>query len=174
MKSITIHTDGACQGNPGPGGWAAILTYGSKCREISGGEPVTTNNRMELTAAIEALRMLKEACVVELHTDSVYLKSGITKWIHGWKKGGWRTASRQPVKNADLWRALDELCVGHRVTWHWVKGHAGHAENERCDGLAVAAIVEIRKRYTAAELKARLAEWLAREQTAGPDLLAGL
>jgi ribonuclease HI len=133
---IVIYTDGACSGNPGPGGWGAILTYGDRCKEISGGEPVTTNNRMELMAAISALEALKQPRLVELHTDSAYLKDGITKWIHGWKRNGWRTASKEPVKNADLWRRLDEVRQHHQIRWHWVRGHAGHPENERVDALA--------------------------------------
>jgi ribonuclease HI len=126
-----IYTDGACSGNPGPGGWAAILTYGDRCKEISGGEAETTNNRMELTAAISALDALKSASRVELHTDSEYVMKGITQWIHGWKRKGWRTAAGQPVKNADLWQRLDAARQRHQVDWRWVRGHAGHPENER-------------------------------------------
>ena len=139
-KPVVIYTDGACSGNPGPGGWGAILTWGDKCKELSGGEATTTNNRMELMAAISALEALTRPSRVELHTDSVYLKDGITKWIHGWKKNGWRTADKKPVKNADLWQALDAATARHSVRWHWVKGHAGHPENERCDELANEAI----------------------------------
>jgi ribonuclease HI len=136
-KKVVVHTDGACSGNPGPGGWGAILEFDGHVRELSGGEPATTNNRMELTGAIEALRALKSAAhPVELHTDSEYLKKGITQWIHGWKRNGWRTSARAPVKNADLWRALDELASRHDVEWRWVKGHAGHNLNERADELA--------------------------------------
>jgi ribonuclease HI len=143
VDRVTIHTDGACSGNPGPGGWGAVLTCGPLRKEISGGEPETTNNRMELTAAIEALRALQRPAEVELFTDSVYVKSGITEWIEMWKKNGWRRRSGKrwlPVKNEDLWRALDELVASHRVTFHWVEGHAGHEENERADRLAHDAI----------------------------------
>ena len=136
MKTIEIFTDGACSGNPGPGGWGAVLRYGEKERELSGGERLTTNNRMELMAAIEALKALKEPCAVSLYTDSVYLKDGIGKWIHGWKKNGWKTAAKKPVKNVELWQALEEQRNRHDVTLFWVKGHAGHAENERADELA--------------------------------------
>ena len=135
-KQIEIFTDGACSGNPGPGGWGAILRYGENSRELSGGEKLTTNNRMELMAAIEALKALREPCTVALYTDSVYVKDGISKWIHGWKKNGWKTAAKKPVKNAELWQALEAERNRHEVTLHWVKGHAGHAENERADELA--------------------------------------
>jgi ribonuclease HI len=131
-----IHTDGACSGNPGPGGWGAILEFDGVEKEISGGAPDTTNNRMELTAAIEALSALKRPCTVELHTDSEYLRNGITQWINGWKRNGWKTRERKPVKNADLWQALDALVQTHKVEWHWVRGHAGHDINERADELA--------------------------------------
>ena len=134
--SVTIHTDGACSGNPGPGGWGAILRTGGVEKELSGGETLTTNNRMELTAAIMALETLKRPCVVKLYTDSAYLKDGIGKWIHGWKRNGWKTADKKPVKNVDLWQRLDAAIARHEVHWHWVKGHAGHAENERADELA--------------------------------------
>lgn len=133
---VTIYTDGACSGNPGPGGWGAILMSGEHRKELSGGEALTTNNKMELTAAIEALAALKRPSKVELHTDSTYVQNGIKKWIHGWKRNGWRTADKKPVKNAELWQRLDELGVSHDVQWHWVKGHAGHPENERADELA--------------------------------------
>ena len=136
MKSVRIWTDGACSGNPGPGGWGALMRYGETEKELYGGEENTTNNRMELTAAIAALNALKEPCQVELTTDSQYVKGGITSWIHGWKKNGWKTANKKPVKNAELWRALDDAVKRHKVTWHWIKGHAGHAENERADELA--------------------------------------
>jgi ribonuclease HI len=135
-KSVTIYTDGACSGNPGPGGWGAILIHGKHRKEIKGGEALTTNNRMELTAAIEALDALKGRCVVELHTDSNYLREGITGWIEKWKRNGWKTANRKPVKNAELWKTLDVARQRHEVHWHWVKGHAGHDENERADELA--------------------------------------
>ena len=133
---VIIHTDGACSGNPGPGGWGAILEFRGVEKELYGGEPETTNNRMELTAAIEALAALKRPSDVELHTDSKYLRDGITQWIHNWKRNGWKTAAKKPVKNADLWQRLDELLAGHRIDWHWVKGHAGHDLNERADELA--------------------------------------
>ena len=136
--TVEIFTDGACRGNPGPGGWAALLRTGDKEREISGGEPLTTNNRMELTAAIQALSALKRPCVVELHTDSQYLRDGITKWIHSWQRNGWRTADRKPVKNAELWQQLLDAAERHEVRWHWVRGHSGHAENDRVDALASA------------------------------------
>jgi len=133
---VTIYTDGACSGNPGPGGWGAILKFGDRVKELSGGEPVTTNNRMELSAAIAALEALKKPCTVDLHTDSQYLRNGIMSWIHGWKRNGWRTASREPVKNVELWQRLDQALAQHKIVWHWVKGHAGHPDNERADELA--------------------------------------
>jgi ribonuclease HI len=134
--TVEIFTDGACKGNPGPGGWGAILRLGTEEKELFGGAPSTTNNRMELTAVIEALAALKRPCEVTLHTDSQYVQKGITEWIHNWKARGWKTAAKQPVKNADLWRRLDALAAQHRVHWKWVKGHAGHVENERADALA--------------------------------------
>ena len=137
---VRIHTDGACQGNPGPGGWGAILECGTRVRELSGYEPATTNNRMELTAAIEALAALTESCEVDLTTDSQYVRSGMTDWLARWKRNGWKTADRKPVKNVDLWQRLDALTSQHRVHWHWVRGHSGHPENERCDELANEAI----------------------------------
>lgn len=133
---VVIYTDGACSGNPGPGGWGAILIYGKHRKELSGGEALTTNNRMELLAAISALEALKRKTAADIHTDSAYVKNGITGWIHGWKKNGWRTADKKPVKNAELWQRLDALTAHHDVQWHWVKGHAGHPENERADELA--------------------------------------
>ena len=136
MAIVEIFTDGACSGNPGPGGWGAILRYGDTEKELSGGEAETTNNRMELTAAIEALNALKRPCQIVLTTDSTYVKDGITSWIDGWKKRGWKNSQKKPVKNEDLWKALDEARSRHTVEWEWVKGHAGHAENERCDELA--------------------------------------
>ncbi len=135
-KTVEIFTDGACSGNPGPGGWGAILRYNGAERELSGGEALTTNNRMELRAAIEALNALKKPCVVDVHTDSSYVRDGIATWITNWKRRGWRTADNKPVKNAELWQALDEASRRHTVKWHWVKGHAGHPENERADELA--------------------------------------
>ena len=133
---VVIHTDGACSGNPGPGGWGVILQSGPHRKELSGGEPLTTNNRMELTAAIEALEALKAPSEVELYTDSNYLRGGITSWIRSWKRNGWRTADKKPVKNADLWERLDKATERHKVRWHWVRGHRGHDENERADELA--------------------------------------
>jgi ribonuclease HI len=136
MKRVEIFTDGACSGNPGPGGWGAILRYNGADKELSGGEAMTTNNRMELRAAIEALSALKEPVAVDLYTDSNYVREGINGWLEGWKKNGWKTADKKPVKNMELWQALDEARRIHKVTWHWVKGHAGHVENERADELA--------------------------------------
>jgi ribonuclease HI len=137
---VEIFTDGACSGNPGPGGWGAILRYRGVEKELSGSQPATTNNRMELTAAIAGLEALKRSCHVRLHSDSQYLRDGITKWIHAWKERGWRTADKKPVKNVDLWRRLDAAAARHQVAWEWVRGHAGHPENERADALARAAI----------------------------------
>jgi ribonuclease HI len=139
-NKIIIHTDGACSGNPGPGGWGAILAYNGTRKELSGGEAETTNNRMELTGAIMALESIKRPCKVEMHVDSAYVKDGITKWIHGWKRNGWKTADRKPVKNVELWQRLDKALAAHDISWHWVKGHAGHAENERADELARAGM----------------------------------
>ncbi len=145
MSQIIIHTDGACSGNPGPGGWGAILEWNGHRKEIKGGEPETTNNRMEMLAAIEALRALKKSGRdVILITDSVYLRDGITKWIHGWKKRGWKTADKKPVKNVDLWQTLDELVQQHEIDWRWVKGHAGDPGNERADELAREGLAEAR------------------------------
>ncbi len=140
MTDVTIYTDGACSGNPGPGGWGAILMHGETRKELSGGESETTNNRMELQAAIEALNALKRSCTVALYTDSVYVRDGITKWIKGWERNGWRTAAKKPVKNAELWQALQAALQPHDIDWHWVKGHAGHPENERADELARAGM----------------------------------
>jgi ribonuclease HI len=145
MKTVEIFTDGACSGNPGPGGWGAILRFNGTTRELSGGEAVTTNNRMELMAAISALNALKEPCEVLLHTDSKYVMDGISSWIHGWKRNGWKTADKKPVKNGELWQALDEANRRHKVKWHWVKGHAGHAENERADELAREGMAPFKK-----------------------------
>ncbi|MCO6413975.1 MAG: ribonuclease HI [Thiogranum sp.] len=143
MADVQIYTDGACKGNPGPGGWGALLRYGDHEKELYGGEAMTTNNRMELMAAIKALESLKRPCSVELTTDSVYVRSGITEWLPAWKQRGWKTAARKPVKNADLWQRLDEVAQKHRVSWHWVKGHNGHPENERADQLANRGIEEL-------------------------------
>ena len=142
MKQVQLITDGACLGNPGPGGWACILRYGSHTREMFGSDPATTNNRMELTAALQGLRAVKEPCEVEVVTDSEYLKNGITTWIHGWKRNGWRTASKKPVVNQDLWTQLDEAVAAHHVKWTWTKGHADHEDNNRCDELATRAARE--------------------------------
>ena len=140
MTRVDIFTDGACQGNPGPGGWAAVLVAGKHRREITGYEAATTNNRMELMAALEGLRNLKQPCEVDLYTDSQYLKNGMEQWLAKWKKNGWRTTGKQAVKNADIWEQLEAEAAKHTMRWHWVKGHAGHAENERCDALANEAI----------------------------------
>ncbi|MBT4018510.1 MAG: ribonuclease HI [Alphaproteobacteria bacterium] len=143
-KTINIFTDGACSGNPGPGGWGALLRYNGYEKEMSGGEADTTNNRMEMLAAIVALESLSQPCDVNLYTDSTYLKDGITKWIFGWKKNGWRTSAKKPVKNVDLWQRLDETIKPHDIDWHWVKGHSGHPENERVDDLARAEVENYR------------------------------
>lgn len=139
-NKVIIHTDGACSGNPGPGGWGAILAYNGTRKELSGGEAETTNNRMELTGAIMALESIKWPCKVEMHVDSAYVKDGITKWIHGWKRNGWKTADKKPVKNVELWQRLDKAIAAHDISWHWVRGHAGHSENERADELARAGM----------------------------------
>lgn len=148
-RVVEIYTDGACSGNPGPGGWGAILRYKGVEKELSGGEAETTNNRMELRAAIEALNALKGRCAVELYTDSSYVRNGISEWIRSWKARGWKTADKKPVKNVELWMALDDARQKHDVTWHWVKGHAGHPENERADELARVAMEPYRKRKRA-------------------------
>ena len=136
MDEVTIYTDGACSGNPGPGGWGALLQFGEHERELKGGERNTTNNRMELTAAIVALETLKRTCKIHLHTDSTYLRDGMTSWIHNWKRNGWRTTAKKPVKNVDLWQRLDEAIQSHDIEWHWIKGHAGNPGNEAADALA--------------------------------------
>ena len=143
MSQVEIYTDGACRGNPGPGGWGAVLRYGPVDKEIYGGEAMTTNNRMELFAVIKALEALTRRCEVRLITDSQYVKNGITQWIANWKRNGWRTADRKPVKNQELWQRLDELASRHDIAWEWVKGHSGHAENERADQLANRGIDEL-------------------------------
>jgi ribonuclease HI len=143
---VEIFTDGACSGNPGPGGWGAILRYGTVEKELAGGEPQTTNNRMELMAAIAGLEALKRPCKVRLYTDSQYLRDGITQWLPGWKARGWRTAAKAPVKNVDLWQRLEQAAAGHEIEWHWVRGHAGHPENERADALARAGLEAVRAR----------------------------
>lgn len=141
MTEVEIFTDGACKGNPGPGGWAALIRSGEREKELAGSEPLTTNNRMELTAAIRGLQALKRPCRVRLVTDSVYVKDGITRWIAGWQRNGWRTAAKKPVKNEDLWRELIDAAAPHRIEWEWVKGHGGHPENERVDRLASDAAI---------------------------------
>lgn len=145
MKCVEIFTDGACSGNPGPGGWGAILRFNGITRELCGGEAQTTNNRMELMAAISALNALKEPCEVDLHTDSSYVKDGISSWMENWKRRGWKTADNKPVKNVELWQQLDEARLRHKVKWHWVKGHAGHPENERADELAREGMAPFKK-----------------------------
>ncbi|QPQ55895.1 ribonuclease HI [Allosphingosinicella flava] len=146
MTEVEIFTDGACKGNPGPGGWGAVIRSGSREKELSGGEALSTNNRMELMAAIKALEALKRPCTVTVSTDSVYVRDGITKWIHGWRRNGWKTADKKPVKNAELWQELLNACAPHQIRWEWVKGHAGHPENERADKLACDAALQFMKR----------------------------
>jgi ribonuclease HI len=140
---VRIYTDGACKGNPGPGGWGAILQMGDETKELFGGEPQTTNNRMELTAVIRALEALKRPCQIEVYTDSQYVQKGISEWLPDWKRRAWRTADKKPVKNVDLWQELDRLAGVHRIAWYWVKGHAGHPENERADELANRGVEEL-------------------------------
>ena len=142
-KTVSLYTDGACKGNPGKGGWGVLMRYGSHEKELFGGEAHTTNNRMELTAIIQGLAALKRPCAVVIYTDSQYVKNGMEKWIHGWKKNGWKTASKQPVKNEDLWKQLDRLAAQHQIQWQWVRGHAGHAENERADALANQGVASV-------------------------------
>jgi len=143
VEPVRIYTDGACKGNPGPGGWGAVVRMEGEERELFGGEPQTTNNRMELTAVIRALELLKHPCHIEVYTDSQYVQKGISDWLHDWKRRGWRTADKKSVKNEDLWRELDRLAGPHRIAWHWVKGHAGHPENERADALANRGVEEL-------------------------------
>ena len=145
MTAVEIFTDGACSGNPGPGGWGALLRYGGTERELCGGEAATTNNRMELLAAIRAIETLKRPSTVRLHTDSTYLRDGITRWIEGWKANGWKTAAKKPVKNVDLWQRLDGAAAPHDIEWRWVKGHAGHPDNERADALARKGLAQARE-----------------------------
>ena len=164
MKRIEIFTDGACSGNPGPGGWGAILRFNGTTKELSGGEANTTNNRMELMAAIEALSAPKEAVEVDLYTDSKYVMDGINGWIDGWKRNGWKTAAKQPVKNVELWQALDEARGRHKVTWHWVKGHDGHVENERADELARMGMAPFKPQRSGSESNVPLSA----PKTAGP------
>lgn len=172
LQKVIIHTDGGCWGNPGIGGWAAVLEAGGNRKEVSGGELATTNNRMELTAALEALKVLNKPCEVEMHTDSQYVRNGITKWVLGWKKNGWKTAAKQPVKNADLWRALDAATQLHTMTWKWVKGHAGVVDNERCDVLANEVMAGIKQRHSRAELDHAMMRFKAQESsTVGAEAL---
>jgi ribonuclease HI len=160
---VIIYTDGGCWGNPGIGAWAAVLRSGKHVKEVSGGEIATTNNRMELKAAIHALTTLTKPCAVELHTDSQYVRNGITQWLVGWKKNGWKTKDKKPVKNADLWQALDAACAPHQIDWKWVKGHAGVPDNERCDELANLKMAEIKGQHTAAEIAEALRRFKERE-----------
>lgn len=172
MKKVVIHSDGGCHGNPGPGGWAAVLEYGRHRRELSGGEPATTNNRMELLAAIRALEALKEPCSVEFFTDSEYVRNGITSWLAEWKANGWRTKKKKAVKNEDLWRELEAAAARHTIEWKWLKGHAGHVGNERCDQLSQVEIDRIKKSHTQEQLNQALIELAAREgQGAGQQSL---
>jgi ribonuclease HI len=165
MKSVIIHSDGACEGNPGPGGWATSLSYQHHIKEISGGEAATTNNRMELKAAIEGLRALKQPCMVEFYTDSEYLRNGITEWLKDWKTRDWRTRDRKPVKNDDLWRELDALASQHQIKWYWLKGHAGHDKNERCDLLARQEVAKLRQKYTSDQLRKFMEQFRSRAST---------
>ena len=169
MKQVTVYTDGGCTGNPGPGGWAAILMYGERRREISGGSPATTNNRMELQAAIEALAALTQPCAVTLYSDSEYLRNGITTWVKGWKRTGWKSRKKKAIKNVDLWRRLDELAAGHRVEWKWLKGHAGHDHNERCDTLVGEQRAALQEKHTAAQLRESLARFRSEQAVAESD-----
>ena len=161
MKSVTLYSDGACEGNPGPGGWGAILIYKGSCkgREISGGMPATTNNRMELQAAVEGLRALKEPCEVEFLTDSQYVRTGISEWLKEWKARGWKTKNKKAIKNEELWKELDAESAKHQITWRWLKGHAGHEMNERCDLLARTEILKVRQQFDADQLKTLLEEF---------------
>jgi ribonuclease HI len=158
-KKVIIHTDGACEGNPGVGGWAAVLEYNNHTKQVSGAEPATTNNRMELQAVIQALQILSEPCLVTIFTDSKYLIEGATKWVISWEKRGWVTAKKEPVKNEDLWRQLIYYSSTHVVSWTWVKGHAGHLLNEQCDSLATQQISELKKKYSREQLKSILADF---------------
>ncbi len=166
LKKVTIYTDGGCEGNPGPGGWAAVLLWNGRTKEVSGGDPATTNNRMELMAAIGGLTALKEPCEIAFYTDSEYLRKGITEWIAGWKARGWQTRGKTPVKNDDLWRALDAARQGHKIDWRWVKGHAGHEHNERCDALAGEAITKVRQQHRPEQLRALLDEFKRQSESA--------
>ena len=156
---MTIYSDGGCEGNPGPGGWAAILQYGERAKEIAGGDPATTNNRMELLAAISALSALKESCEVEFYTDSEYVRSGISEWLARWKAKGWMLTKKKPVQNDDLWRELDKQSARHKIEWCWVRGHNGNEMNERCDKLAGEQIAKIRREHTADQLRQKLEDF---------------
>jgi ribonuclease HI len=169
LKKVVIHTDGGCHGNPGPGGWAATLEFGKHKRELSGGVTATTNNRMELQAAIEALSVLKESCDVELNTDSTYVKNGVLSWISGWKLNGWRTKAKKPVKNEDLWRQLDSETSRHTISWQWLKGHAGHEGNEQCDELATKAIEAIKESHSPEQLLEALEEFKSNDAVLPPQ-----
>ena len=147
VKKVTLITDGSCLGNPGPGGWAAILRFNSQTKELSGGEPETTNNRMEMTAIIEGLTILKEPCEISIEIDSQYVKNGVTEWMSGWKQRGWKTAAKKPVKNQDLWQKIDAALAQHTVNWKWIKGHADHDDNNRCDELARGAAEAVQSRH---------------------------
>ena len=166
LKRVTIYPDGGCEGNPGPGGWAAVLLWNGRTKEVSGGEAATTNNRMELRAAIGGLTALKEPCEIAFYTDSEYLRKGISEWIAGWKARGWQTRGKTPVKNDDLWRALDAARQGHKIEWRWVKGHAGHEHNERCDVLAGEAIAKVRQQHSPEQLKGLLDEFKRKSEPA--------
>jgi ribonuclease HI len=169
MKKVTLYSDGSCEGNPGPGGWAVVLAGESYHQEISGGAPATTNNRMELQAAVEGLRALGEPCEVEFFTDSQYVRNGITAWLKKWKALGWKTAAKQPVKNQDLWKELDVESARHRITWKWLKGHAGHEWNERCDVLAKAEVGKIRQQFSPDRLKSLREEFQQRFAPVDPN-----
>lgn len=170
INRVIVHSDGGCHGNPGPGGWGAVLEFGKVRRELSGGAPATTNNRMELQGAIEALTALKEKCQVDFYTDSQYVKKGCM-WMKNWKRNGWKTKTREPVKNEDLWRALDAQIARHQVNWIWVKGHAGHRGNERCDELANREIALIKKTFTPEQLKNELARFLSADNRSSQPAL---
>ncbi|MDB6033823.1 MAG: ribonuclease [Verrucomicrobiales bacterium] len=174
MKKVLIYSDGACSGNPGPGGWAAVLFYGAQVKEISGGTAATTNNRMELQAAIQGLAALREACLIEFFTDSEYLRKGILDGVPIWKRNGWKTRDKSPVKNKDQWQQLEELTKIHQISWQWLKGHAGHPENERCDLLARREIEKLLKQYTSAQLKNLLDEFKTSGQNHQGQSLAPL
>src|SRR6266498_3864674 len=174
MKKVTLYSDGACEGNPGPGGWAAILTYGAHERDITGGVPATTNNRMELTAAVEGIKALKEPCEVEFFTDSQYVQTGVSEWLKDWKLRGWKTKDKKPVKNEDLWRQLEAEASKHEITWRWLKGHAGDEMNERCDLLARNEILKIRQKFNPEQLKTLLEDFKRGSEDVSDVKLPGL